>query len=109
MNAYYQTITLGEDSANPQWIDVNADYANVVLGQNTEDTFAVPADCPKTCIGEEFKLFSFKKEASKIEPRVKYYMDHREEFDLGGCCGCDCHCADCGGACGPCRNEFLMQ
>ena len=21
---------------------------------------------------------------------------------LEGCCGCDCHCADCGGACGPC-------
>ena len=38
-------MTIGDDGDVPQWITVNQDYANVVLGQNTEDTFAVPAIC----------------------------------------------------------------
>jgi hypothetical protein len=25
--------------------------------------------------------------------------------NLDGCCGCDCHCSTCGGACPPCSTE----
>ena len=57
VNAWYQYIGVGSDGANPQWVTVNIDYTNQVVGQNTDETFAVPASCTKTCIGEEL-LFS---------------------------------------------------
>ena len=57
INGWYQYIAVGADGANPQWVTVNIDYTNQVVGQNTDDTFAVPASCTKTCIGEEL-MFS---------------------------------------------------
>ena len=107
IDAYYQTITIGADGTNPQWITANLDYSNQIIGQNTEATYAIPDGCTKTCLGDEFKHFSFKKAASKIDPKAKWLQEHG---DLGGCCGCDCHCSNCDGACPPClKFDFLKQ
>ena len=34
-------------------MSVNIDYSNMVVGQNTEDTFKVPENCTRTCNGAE--------------------------------------------------------
>ena len=64
INGWYQYIAIGADGDSPQWVTVNIDYTNQVVGQNTDETFAVPASCPKTCLGEEL-MFS-RHQAAKL-------------------------------------------
>jgi hypothetical protein len=64
INGWYQYIGVGADGDNPQWVTVNIDYTNQIIGQNTDETFAVPASCPKTCLGEEL-MFS-RHQAAKL-------------------------------------------
>jgi hypothetical protein len=66
INAWNQYIAVGAD----QWMTLNIDYTNIVVGQNTDDTFAVPASCTKTCLGEEL-MFNRNQAAkfSTINPR----------------------------------------
>lgn len=47
---------------------LNIDYTNIVVGQNTDDTFAVPASCTKTCLGEEL-MFNRNQAAKFSNPR----------------------------------------
>lgn len=45
----------------------------------------------------------FSKHVSTVENPHKAWI--RQHGSLEGCCGCDCHCASCGGACPPCATD----
>ena len=38
-------------------------------------------------------------DVTALNPHMSWILEHGS---LEGCCGCDCHCASCGGACTPC-------
>lgn len=42
-------------------------------------------------------------EAEKSTEKNPHTLWFEKYGSLEACCGCDCHCADCGGACPPCR------
>ena len=73
INAWYQFIGVGVD----QWLTVNIDYTNIVVGQNTDETFAVPANCTKTCVGEEleFSRYHAVKAAARQAQKVEAFLN----------------------------------
>ena len=50
---WYQDIRVGKDGS--QWMTVDIDYTNTVVGGLTDADFPVPSDCTSTCLMSEYE------------------------------------------------------
>jgi len=59
-------------------MSVNIDYSNMVVGQNTEDTFKVPETCTRTCNSAEL-YFMKRGKAKHVNELVQLVQNQARE------------------------------
>lgn len=95
--------TAGNASVNPhtQWIEEHGSLE----GCCGCDCHCAP--CGGSCepCADDEALEKTSSDILAVEPEDAFALWIAEHGSLEGCCGCDCHCADCGGPCGPCADE----
>ena len=68
---WYQDIRVGK--TGDQWMTVDVDYTNTVVGGLTDADFPVPTDCTSTCVMSEF-------EQSMLESGLGWGEEEEAEF-----------------------------
>ena len=86
----------------------NSDMCSLVRGVSNQSSSLKSAGCNPCdsrtgCYNED--MCTGTAAASFEDPSNPHAAWLKEHGNLDACCGCDCHCANCGGACPPCLEE----
>ena len=103
IDAPYWVVKLGEVENDQYQYSIITSPSGVslwVLARDVNEFFEYYDDEVRSFLDQNnFSYLTIEQEYCYDNPHEAWIRKHG---NLDGCCGCDCHCSECGGACAPC-------